>query len=192
MSNEKSFSSPLLLSITEEDRATMITIARHTLEALLLKKEFIPSSYGGRLEEKAGVFVTLKKHGELRGCVGYPDPVFPIAEAVRKSTISSAVMDPRFKSLGKDEIPELSIEIAVLGPREKFEPGKDKLEIGRHGTIVESAWTSGLLLPQVAVEEGLDQEQFLDATCIKAGMLEGCWKEDGVTVYIFEGLYFEG
>jgi uncharacterized protein (TIGR00296 family) len=191
MVNRQSFSDPLLSRVKPADRKQMLELSTNTLRALLLKEDLPNKKYEGLMIEKAGVFVTLKRDGDLRGCVGYPDAIFPLWEAIRKSTISSAVMDSRFREVRKEELPELKVEITVLAPKRTFQPDEDKLEIGKHGLIIENPWTSGLLLPQVAVEESFSVEEFLDATCMKAGLPPGSWKEPDVILYFFEGLYFQ-
>ncbi len=146
--------------------------------------------------EKKGVFCTLKtRHGVLRGCIGFPYPVKPLAEGVVEAAIASATQDPRFKPLSPGELGGIRIELTVLTtPKELSCPKSEipkKIEIGRHGLIVENSYTSGLLLPQVATENGrMTPTEFLEATCWKAGLPPHAWKEQGVRVYTFTGEIF--
>ena len=192
MDSLSTYTDPVLSGIGENDREVILRIANEALRGLLLKEEFPPPKHEGILNVKAGVFVTLKSRGQLRGCVGYPEPVFPLWEGVRKSAISSAVMDPRFNNVQKEEITRLTIEVTILSPKWEYVHERDHLEIGKHGLIVENDLTSGLLLPQVAIEEVFTVEEFLDATCLKAGLEEGCWRDDNVRTFYFEGLFFQG
>lgn len=143
-----------------------------------------------------GVFVTLNKNGELRGCIGFPESVYPLYEGIVNAARSAAFSDPRFPPLEKDELEQVTIEVSVLTvPRlvEVRNP-EDLLKnivIGKDGLIVRSTFQSGLLLPQVAVEYKWDVKTFLEQTCIKAGLPPGTWKSfDDCRVYKFQGQVF--
>ena len=148
--------------------------------------------------EPRGVFVTLRRHpsGTLRGCIGFPSPVFPIRVALPRAAWAAARDDPRFPPVGPSELPRLSVEVSLLTVPE-IVPEEDPnsiprwVEVGRHGLIVERAGASGLLLPQVAGEFGWNAEQFLAATCEKAGLAPGAWRRPGTHVRRFEGEVFE-
>lgn len=162
-------------------------------EIIDVRKEFpnIPE----HLFEKRGVFVTLTVNNELRGCIGLPIPIQPLAEAVRDMAISAATEDYRFEPISESELGELLVEISILSvpeelKLEKKEDAPKKIKIGRDGLIIESDWQRGLLLPQVAVEEKWDSEEFLDHTCIKAGLHEGCWKENNTKIFTFHAIIF--
>ena len=162
-------------------------------EILDIKKEFPELSEN--LKEKRGVFVTLKVNNELRGCIGLPIPVQSLANAVRDMAISAATQDFRFVSIKETELDELEVEISILSlPKElKLENKQDAIKlikVGRDGLIIESDWQRGLLLPQVAVEQKWDSEQFLDNTCIKAGLHEGCWREKNTKIFTFHATIF--
>src|SRR5688572_22056905 len=85
---------------------------------------------------RAGAFVTLRIHGELRGCIGYPDPELPLLEVVHRCAVSAAVSDPRFRAVSVDEWREVDLEISVLGPLEKV-ADLSEIVVGRHGLVVE-------------------------------------------------------
>ncbi len=145
------------------------------------------------VKERMGAFTTIKKtSGELRGCIGYPLPLKPLYQTVIETALLAAFDDPRFPPLREEELDDVLFEVSVLTvpeevPREELPHG---IVIGRDGLIVEGYGRSGLLLPQVAVEEGWDPETFLDHTCLKAGLPPGCWKEEGVKVKRFSSIVF--
>jgi AmmeMemoRadiSam system protein A len=136
----------------------------------------------------AGAFVTLRMTGELRGCIGYPDPTLPLLDVVERCAVSAALSDPRFPPLSAAEWSRIDLEISVLGP---IEPVRDisEVEIGRHGLIVELARRRGLLLPQVAIEWRWDAIEFASQTCAKAGLPRDAWAT-GATLYKFEAEVF--
>jgi hypothetical protein len=141
------------------------------------------------LGEKRGGFVTLKKRGQLRGCIGYIEAVKPLTETVEEMAHAAAFRDPRFRPVGAEEVDDLEIEISVLSPVETIDdPGT--VEVGRHGIIISADGHRGLLLPQVAVEWGWDRETFLDQTCVKAGLAPDRWRRPGVTIEVFSAEIF--
>ena len=145
------------------------------------------------VKKKMGAFTTIKRvSGELRGCIGYPLPIKPLYQAVIETALLAAFDDPRFPPLREEELDDVIFEVSVLTvpqelPKEELPHG---ITIGRDGLIVEGYGRSGLLLPQVAVEENWDSVTFLDHTCIKAGLPPGCWKEKGVKVKRFSSIVF--
>ena len=146
------------------------------------------------LRKKAGVFVTIKRFGQLRGCIGFMFPYYELWDATAKAASSAAVSDPRFMPIDTSEINTLEIEISVLGRMEKIDLEKsdeiNKLEIGREGLMVAGFGTSGLLLPQVATEFSFNAMEFLQATCEKAGLPHDAWKNPAVSVYKFAAKIF--
>jgi len=146
----------------------------------------IPDSIPGDL--LAGVFVTIRINGRLRGCIGYPEPDLPLLTVVERCAVSAALSDPRFPPLNAAEWDEVDLELSVLGP---IEPVVDIAEVvvGRHGLIVESGRRRGLLLPQVAVEWKWDAAEFAAETCIKAGLPSDAW-QNGATLFKFEAEVF--
>jgi AmmeMemoRadiSam system protein A len=128
--------------------------------------------------DASGVFVTIKRRGHLRGCLGTLQNRAGLAAEVTRCAADSATADPRFPPVGPDEIPELGLEISVLGPLEPIEPRPDAFTVGVHGLVVEKGFHRGLLLPQVATEWGWDGEQFLRQTCVKAGLPPDAWRQE--------------
>jgi AmmeMemoRadiSam system protein A len=141
------------------------------------------------LKQKAGAFVTLKKHGELRGCIGYTKPILPVHETVRNVAIQSAFNDPRFPEVEKNEWKDIDIEVSVLTPMKKIK-NIDEIQVGVHGLYIEQGLRSGLLLPQVATEYEWDRETFLEFTCLKAGLQRDAWKSKGINICIFSAEIF--
>jgi AmmeMemoRadiSam system protein A len=137
------------------------------------------------LPEASGAFVTLKREGQLRGCIGTLECRRPLAEEVARVAVCAAREDPRFSAVRPEELDGLDIEVSVLGPLEEIDPRDPAaIEIGRHGLVVEQGARRGLLLPQVATEWGWNREQFLAQTCNKAGLALDCWQR-GAKVYRF-------
>ena len=147
--------------------------------------------------EPRGVFVTLKRHpsGDLRGCIGYPLPYLPLADAIARSALAAATEDPRFEPVSGGELDRLTVEVSVLTvptPLIATSPAAmiAEVKIGRDGLIVEGRGTSGLLLPQVGPEQGWSSEELLDGTCEKAGLPPGAWRDPKVRVRRFEADVF--
>lgn len=156
-----------------------------------------PEETPDQLREKAGVFVTIKSHpgDELKGCIGHPYPESPLIEALIDSAISACSNDPRFPPVKESEIDGIILEVTVLTPPEEMKVARPseypkEIEIGRHGLIVKKGWYQGLLLPQVAVEQGWDEEEFLSHTCHKAGLPPTAWIDEETEVQRFEGFVF--
>ncbi len=140
------------------------------------------------MKEKKGTFVTLKKGGELRGCMGVPLPLYPLYLSLYRSSLMAAFEDPRFPPLTREELDTVTFEVSVL-TEPKPSLWKD-VTIGRDGIIVEGYGKSGLLLPQVPIEEGMSRDEFLRAGCIKAGLWPECYKDKNVKIYTFQSYVF--
>ncbi len=136
------------------------------------------------LREPAGVFVTLELHRELRGCIGYVEPVLPLAEATREVAAKAALEDPRFDPVTSGELSEIEIEISVLSPLHEIH-SPDEVTVGVHGLVLESGFRRGLLLPQVATDYGWDRFEFLSHTARKAGLPPDAWKRPGARLSTF-------
>ena len=180
-----------MLSLKDGELA--IKLARKSIERYLNEHTTVSPKLSGKFMEKRGVFVTLHKEG-LRGCIGQPYPDMLLGDAIVDSAISAAIRDPRFPPVQINELDDITIEITILAPPKLIE-GKtnerpEKIQIGKHGLLVKFATLSGLLLPQVATEYGLDAKGFLSQTCIKAGLTPDMWLDGGVEVYTFEGQIF--
>lgn len=183
--------------LAEEEGKKGLQLAREAIEQYLSdsmkmkQKNGLPVSF----EEERGVFVTLNKYGTLRGCIGYPYPVFKLKEAIIDAAISAAVNDPRFQAVTEEELTDITIELTVLTvPLVLKEQPKElpkHIEIGKHGLIVKKGLYQGLLLPQVATEHNWSSEEFLCESCWKAGLPQDAWLDEDTEVSIFEGQIFK-
>ena len=135
------------------------------------------------LEVRSGAFVTLKKNGELRGCIGYILPRKPLYRAVAENGINAATRDRRFLPLRPDELDGLEVEVSVLSPPSPI-ASHDEFQVGEEGIILEKGGHSAVFLPEVAVEQGWDREQTLSRLAGKAGLPEDAWKE-GAALKVF-------
>jgi len=176
----------------------LIRLGRQAITAHLRKTALEMPQTTETLKRKSGVFVTLNevRTRELRGCIGFPYPSLPLIDATIRGAIASAIEDPRFEPVTLGELQNIVLEVTVLTPPEilRFDDRRklpELITVGRHGLIVEGHGTSGLLLPQVAVEWNWDSTDFLSNCCIKAGLPPDYWLLDGTTVKVFEGEIFE-
>ncbi len=143
----------------------------------------------GKLAEKRGAFVTLNKFGQLRGCIGFTQPVYPLSQVVCYAARAAALEDPRFPPVTLRELKQLHLEISVLTLPEKISD-INKIQVGKHGIIIKQGVAQGLLLPQVAVDYNWDRIKFLEQSCLKAGLKKDVWKNPSVEIYIFSADIF--
>ena len=172
---------------SKEFRLKLLRVARQSLENFLKDGQYIQfRTEIPEMLEKRAVFITLrnKGNGDLRGCIGQSKPLYPLIEAVAKTTISSAVDDARFPSLTLDELPDLLIEINVLSPLSHSKP--EDVKIGKHGLMINKGSEVALFLPEVAVSNGWDLHTFLEEICRKADLHEGSWHDREAEIYVFE------
>jgi AmmeMemoRadiSam system protein A len=174
--------------LSDEDGQVLLRIARRSLEEAV-RGQGIPDlrGFSSALLEKAGAFVTLRNQGALRGCIGQVEARESLVITVAECSSAAALHDPRFLPVDPSELPHLVIEINVLSP--PFDIRPEEIEIGRHGILVSTQFTRGLLLPEVALEFKWDAERLLDETCRKAGLPAGAWRKDmriqGFTTQVF-------
>lgn len=196
--SKKSYRNENKLSLSEGK--FLINLARNAISNFLSDNKIIepPVDTPANLKEKLGVFVTLKKYDsdELRGCIGFPEPIEILAKATITSAIEAATGDPRFSHVTLKELEEnIAVEISVLTtPKELKTKPKDipkKIIIGNDGLIIGKGLRRGLLLPQVAVEWKWDQEEFLANCCLKAGLPPDSWLLDETKVYTFQATIFK-
>lgn len=155
-----------------------------------------PDDYPPVLDERRGAFVTLRKAGRLRGCIGEPYATQPLIESVVSAAVGAATRDPRFTPVREPELDAVTVEVSALTSPAKIDADDptavvEAVEVGTDGLIVKAGERSGLLLPQVAVEQGWDAETFLAETCQKAGLPRERWRTDDVTVERFTVDRFE-
>lgn len=181
--------------LSYSDGENTVKLARKAIERYVSQGDRVNDRLEGVFEEERGVFVTLNKDHDLRGCIGYPYPIKRLDEAVIESAINAATGDPRFPPITTEELQEVTVEVTVLSPPQKLDVDRKELpkhiEIGRHGLIIKKGYYSGLLLPQVAVEYNFEPEDFLSQTCMKANLNADCWITDDVEIYTFEGQIFQ-
>ena len=182
------------------DRAgnCLVEIAKQSVKYFLETGKTLikPEGYPIELDEERGVFVTLNKNNNLRGCIGYAEPIKPAIDATIEVAIAAAFNDPRFNQVSKKEYDELEFEVTVLTKPEIIEVAHykqyfDEIEIGRDGLIIQKGYARGLLLPQVAPENAFTTEEFLEHTCMKAGISADSWMDESCDVYKFQGQIFK-
>ena len=173
---------------TEAQRHALVDLARRTIEARV-SGAAAPAVPDGDWPDASGVFVTIKRNGALRGCLGTLDPGPRLAADVARCAADAATVDPRFPPVAAAELSGLAIEVSVLGPLEEIAPPAAAIVIGRHGLVAELGARRGLLLPQVAPEWGWTVDQFLGQTCVKAGLPADAWQH-GARILRFEAEVF--
>ncbi len=179
------------MNLTDEEKLELLRIARQSITSVVNGRglpEVEPKTEN--LKTPCGAFVTITINDNLRGCIGYVEPVKSLAEAVNEVAAKSALEDPRFPPVEPDEVDKLEIEISVLSPL-KLIKSTDEIKVGEHGIMIKKGWRRGLLLPQVAIEHNLTKEEFLEHTCLKAGLHPDCWKEKDTEIYIFTAIIFK-
>lgn len=186
-----------LTEISDADGDKLVKMARKTVTELLKNNSRISDlEFDSKFGFNSGVFVTINKQNSLRGCIGFPLPVKKLSEGLIDAAIAAATEDYRFPPLSTDELDKIVFEVTLLTPPIEIS-AEDSMEylsiikIGRDGLIVENAYASGLLLPQVPVEYGWNTEEFLNHTCEKAGLSKNAWKDRTTKISRFEGVIFK-
>lgn len=174
--------------LVESERETLLRLARRSLEARVRGQTAPDVEHGGVFDDLLGAFVTIHRHGELRGCLGRIEGDAPLGEVVRHLAQAVGDSDPRFPPVSPHELSELEIEISVLTP-EREVSDVTEIEVGRHGLIVERGRQRGLLLPQVPSEHGWTRDTFVEHACLKAGLPRTAWRE-GARLFVFEAEVF--
>jgi AmmeMemoRadiSam system protein A len=178
------------MNLTNDQKKGLLTLARETIKAHLAGKPLPPLPKAeGAFAEEAGAFVTLHKRGMLRGCIGSMVGRGPLVRTVQEMAIASATEDPRFGAVTPNETGEIDIEISVLSPMKKI-TDVNEIEVGKHGIMMSQGRRCGVLLPQVATEQGWEREEFLVNTCYKAGLPPAAWKDPKTTIEIFSAEVF--
>ena len=173
---------------SDADRRMLLQLARDAIRSHLARERLPASPLMGPLAVNGGAFVTLHTRGELRGCIGHVEPDEPLGWVIPRCAVAACSADSRFPIVTEPELPDLDIELSLLG---RLEPiaGPEDVQIGRDGLVVELGWRRGLLLPQVATEWGWDREAFLEQTCRKAGLALDAWRQ-GAELWRFEAEVF--
>jgi len=181
--------------LTAAEEQTLLQVARLTLEKWVRERKY-PSDKDlasfditPALEQKTGVFVSIHKLGELRGCIGYVTGTTSILHSVIENTMNAASEDPRFPPIGAEEIDMVDLEISVMTPLAQVKD-VETIEVGKDGLVVERGFHRGLLLPQVAKEWGWDKYEFLEQTCRKAGLPADAYKKKDTKIMRFRAQVF--
>jgi uncharacterized protein (TIGR00296 family) len=185
--------------LKKNDGEYLLKIARKAISEYINNHTHIsiPENCPEYLKEKLGVFCTINENSQLRGCIGYPEPVKPLIEALIDVAISAATADPRFPVINKEELNKIDLEITVLTKPELIivndnSEYPEHVSLGEDGLIVKRNFNSGLLLPQVPLEFNMNKNEFLSHTCLKAGLYPDVWKEDpNIQIYKFQGQIFK-
>ncbi len=177
--------------LNKEQRKRLLEIARTSVETYLKTgKKMQVTETDPVLLKQMGAFVTLRKNGQLRGCIGNLIGTEPLYLTVRDMAVEAAVEDSRFKAVDLSELKALEIEISVLSAMERV-ASIDKIELGRHGVLVRKGFQGGVFLPQVATETGWTKEEFLSSLCAhKAGLSADAWKDKATQIDIFTAEVF--
>ncbi len=185
------------MNLSEDSKKFLLNLARASIKKFLTSGEYLDideSTIPSDLKFKSGCFVTLKVQNNLRGCIGTFDFSEYIYNNVIKMAVESAVNDPRFARVDLKELDLIECEISVLTP---LEPIYDisEIKVGRDGLYIRMGYNSGVLLPQVAIENKWDKETFISYTCMKAGLPADTWKRNSwkgssFQVYRFEAIVF--
>ena len=183
--------------ISKEDGYNLVKTARLVVTEYLKNKSKIDleEKFKENFSYKSGIFVTLNNPIGLRGCIGFPLPDKKLFNALEDAAIAAATEDPRFPPVKHEELESIIFEVTVLTPPKKIEINEPdeyltQIKVGRDGLIVKSGFNSGLLLPQVPVEYGWNEKEFLEHTCEKAGLPKDYWKK-GAEILKFEGIVFK-
>ena len=183
--------------ISQEHGEYLLNIAKKAVKTYLETGEqiLVPEDCPEELKEKLGVFVTLNKNNQLRGCIGYPEPIESAIQATISVAIAAASEDPRFPQVIPEEYDNLEFEVTVLTKPQLMEiahPSEylNNIKIGKDGLMIKKGYSKGLLLPQVATENNFDVETFLEHTCMKAGISADSYLDESCEVYTFQGQIF--
>ena len=175
-------------SLTYNEKIILLSAARESIASQLEDRQGLYPEATEKIKTPLGSFVTLHIDGKLRGCIGHMLPVRSLIEDIKVLARESAFHDPRFPGLKIKELDSVDIEISVLSPLENSSAAD--VVVGKHGIIMKNGYNSGVLLPQVPVEQGWDREEFLTHTCYKAGLQGDCWKDPGTQIETFTAVIF--
>ena len=176
-------------SLTDEEKKILLESARKAITAELSGEKAVYDPPTKTLETKCGAFVTLHKHGQLRGCIGNLARTKPLYVTIRDMAYASAFEDPRFTPLSEQELEEINIEISVLSPMTKIESA-DEIKIGEHGIFIKLGFRSGTFLPQVAVEQKWGVKELMENLCLKAGVDTNSWKNPNAELFVYSAIVF--
>ncbi len=176
-------------ALANADRARLLALARNSISRYLDSETLpLPRGFGAAAQRQQGAFVTLRKRGALRGCVGQMHASTPTPQLIQRMALAAAFQDPRFDKVKAGEVNDLEVEISLLTPFARVR-GPAAVTPGRDGLLLEKDGRSAVFLPQVATEEGWGRDELLDNLCVKAGLPTGCWRS-GATLSTFQAEVF--
>jgi AmmeMemoRadiSam system protein B/AmmeMemoRadiSam system protein A len=178
-------------SLSDQEKSELLALARKSVEYVVQEKYAYepPANASATLNQERGAFTTLKKSGELHGCIGYTSAAKPLYITVRDTATLAAMRDPRFPPVTASELPSLEYEISVMSPLRRV-TDVQQIKVGQHGLLMKNGDSEGLLLPQVPVEQRWDRHTFLEQTCAKAGMRTSCWMDEDTDIFSFTAVVF--
>jgi len=177
------------ITLSDLDKETLLGLAKKSVESAVRENKAmsLPANLPEALQNARGAFVTLKKNGRLRGCIGYTVASKTLAETVRDVAALAATNDRRFRPVKPDELGKLDYEISVLSPLHRVKNVED-IRVGRDGLLIKRGEAEGLLLPQVPVEQRWNRDTFLEETSVKAGLMPNAWQAPDADLYAFEAV----
>ncbi|MBI4652001.1 AmmeMemoRadiSam system protein B [Candidatus Desantisbacteria bacterium] len=177
--------------LTKDVKKELLKIARDTIFSYIKEGKILEfkNVTNPKFLTKQGAFVTITENHNLRGCIGTFVSDKPLYNTIVEMAVSSAAKDPRFPSLAKEELKDISIEISVLSELKRIK-NVDEIKVGTHGIYIIRGYYRGVLLPQVATEYGWDRDTFLQQTCYKAGLPADAWRDTKTEIYIFSAQVF--
>lgn len=172
----------------------LVKLARKAIETYITEGIIIdpPKDTSEKLLRPGMAFVTIESYSrnrELRGCIGFLQPITPLVKTVIHAAIAAATEDPRFPPLSKNELEDIVIEVSVLSTPKPVK-NIDEITVGKHGLLIYRGWYSGTLLPQVPVEYCWNRETFLAESCLKARLDPDCWLDKKTKIYVYEARIF--
>jgi AmmeMemoRadiSam system protein A len=179
-------------ALTPEEGKRLLGFAREAIVAAVenrprptLREEELPEG----LRKLLGAFVTLYLRGELRGCIGRMSYDIPVVRNVAESAVSSALNDPRFDPVTREEVPHLRIEVSVLDPPLPI-ANIEQFDVDQHGIVMEHGFHHGVFLPKVAREYGWDRDKTLAMLCRKVGLPDDAWRDAEARFKVFHAIEF--
>jgi AmmeMemoRadiSam system protein A len=174
--------------LTKAEQETLLTLARGTLARYFATGTLPLPRPAGILRAPRGAFVTLKKAGALRGCVGHMRADLPLCQMVGRMALEAALRDRRFPPVTAGELASLEIEVSALTPFERIDT-PEAIRVGRDGVLLRKQGRSAVFLPQVAPEQGWERDEMLAHLCRKAGLPPDAWRS-GAALFTFQAEVF--
>jgi len=175
--------------ISDSEGEKLVKLAR---DSVVNYFKGVETSFGK--SKNSGVFVTIYSRNSLRGCIGFIEPVYELNDGIVKAALSAAFSDSRFSPVKRDELSDLNFEVSVLSKPSLIDASGleilSHIELGKDGLIVEKDFHKGLLLPSVATEHKMSKIEFIEHTCLKAGLDRNSWKENSCKVFKFQTQVF--